>query len=281
MPISGDPHAYRLPTIDLERPHTSRISNRLLGGDLHWAIDRHFADRATAILPELPDLLRLNRRFLALAIKFCADRGIEQFLDLGCGTPIRPMTHELVDNVLPTGRCTYVDIDPVAIAHTQLAVEEHGAPNRHDVLHADLRSSSRLWQTITHDDRLINPHQPVAIIFSDVLHFLPPGTNERTLATYTDLMPPGSYLIATHLSTDGVPAEVVNRLLDLRALYGSIGQPVTIRSTSEFTELLSDLQLVAPGVASAARWCVSPGPALASNALDKTWLAAIAHKPCR
>src|SRR5579863_366522 len=90
-------------------PHPARVYNYLLGGTDNFAADREAAEMSLRFQPEIRDSARGNRRFLRRAVRVMGDAGIRQFLDVGCGLPSSPNTHELV----PGARVAYVDLDPV------------------------------------------------------------------------------------------------------------------------------------------------------------------------
>lgn len=62
----------------------------------------------------------VNRAFLRRAVRFLAQEGITQFLDLGSGIPAVGTTHEVAHTSQPEARVVYVDIDPVAVAHAHV-----------------------------------------------------------------------------------------------------------------------------------------------------------------
>src|SRR5205823_4646110 len=73
--------------VDMDKPSVSRVYDWYRGGAANFAPDRAFGQRVKAILPELHDIALYNCRFLARAVRFCAERGIRQFLDIGSGIP--------------------------------------------------------------------------------------------------------------------------------------------------------------------------------------------------
>jgi len=92
----------------------------LLGGKENYQSDRDVAEVVRAVAPEIPQLLRAQRAFVAWAVRTSAvDRGIDQFIDLGCGLPTHRSTHEVAQGVTPTARVVYVVLDPVVVVHCQ------------------------------------------------------------------------------------------------------------------------------------------------------------------
>ena len=90
---------------------TSRIYDYLLGGKDNFAADREAAERAMAATPTIVPGVRANRRFLGRAVRYMAETGIRQFLDIGTGIPTANNTHEVAQSVAPAARVVYVDND--------------------------------------------------------------------------------------------------------------------------------------------------------------------------
>lgn len=51
---------------------------------------------------------------------FLLDQGIDQFLDIGLGIATAGNVHKIVPTVRPAASVVYVDIDPLAVAHSNL-----------------------------------------------------------------------------------------------------------------------------------------------------------------
>jgi S-adenosyl methyltransferase len=118
----------------------------MLGGYHNFAIDREYAERAEQVLPGVRKIAHANRAFLGRAVQWLADAGIRQFLDIGSGIPTSGNVHEVAERVAPETRVMYVDIDPVAVAHTRAILA--GNP-RIRVLQEDLRKP---WHIVGHPD---------------------------------------------------------------------------------------------------------------------------------
>jgi len=71
-------------------PHIARIYDYWLGGKDNFAADREAAERAMAATPTIVPGVRANRRFLGRAVRYMAESGIRQFLDIGTGIPSAP-----------------------------------------------------------------------------------------------------------------------------------------------------------------------------------------------
>jgi hypothetical protein len=114
----GDPRG-KPEGIDVERPSPARIYDYALGGAHNFAVDRQVADQVLAVYPEMQKGAYANRAFLRRAVQFLVDAGVRQFLDIGSGIPTVGHVHEIAQAAAPESRVVFVDIDPVAVAHSR------------------------------------------------------------------------------------------------------------------------------------------------------------------
>jgi hypothetical protein len=91
------------------------------------------------------------------------------------------------------------------------------------------------------------------------------------VAGLLDALPPGSYLVATHITGDLLPPARA------RACRPLLGERVRCRDRAEFTALFDGLDLVAPGVVPAGQW--RPALGAAPAAFDEVFWAAVGRKP--
>lgn len=122
--------------VDVTVPNAARIWDYLLGGFYNFAVDREHAERMEQVHPGAKQGVFACRAFLGRVVRWLADAGIRQFLDIGSGLPTVGNVHEVAEQVAPEARVMYVDIDPVAVGHTHAILA--GNP-RVGVLQADLR----------------------------------------------------------------------------------------------------------------------------------------------
>src|SRR5690349_16369381 len=99
----------RAARIDPTKPSAARIYDYLIGGKDNYAVDREAAEKLLAVVPDQRVLARANRAFAMRAVRFLAQEGIRQFIDLGTGIPTSPSLHEVVRAVDPSARVVYVD----------------------------------------------------------------------------------------------------------------------------------------------------------------------------
>jgi SAM-dependent methyltransferase len=247
--MTTDP-AWLPADVDATKPSIARIYDHHLGGTFNFPADREAAAQVTAMLPELPDVLRANRAFLRRCVRFLADSGIRNFLDLGSGIPTVGNVHEIAQQADPTARVVYVDYDPVAVAHSRTILAGN---DRATVVQADLRDPVGIMND-PEVRRLLLPDlgEPIALLLSAVLHFIPDDAEAtRVVAGYRDLLPSGSYIAISH---GGRRPQADQRIDDAAQAYSQTVAPVKVRSMAQVTEFFTGLELVEPGVVYCERW---------------------------
>jgi hypothetical protein len=70
----------------------ARIYDYLLGGTHNFPADRDAAHALVQAAPLVPAIARANRAFLRRAVRFLADSGVRQFLDVGSGIVFQART---------------------------------------------------------------------------------------------------------------------------------------------------------------------------------------------
>jgi len=235
-------------TIGPGTAHRARVHDYWLGGRDNFAADREAGDLAAAGFPGLVEEVRSGRAFLARAVRFlAAEAGVTQFLDVGAGLPTAGSTHEVAQSVAPEAMVVYLDNDPVVFAHGRalLASGPHGNTS---FLHADLRDPGMI---VTGAARMLDLAQPVAVVLTSVLQFIPDEADPYQLvATVLDAMPPGSYLVASHPGRDlGATAEA-----SLAGGSGLVDAPVTVRTHGEVSRFFTGLRMLAPGLVTLPAW---------------------------
>ncbi len=219
-----------------------------LGGSHNFAVDREFAEQVTRVMPELPDVLRANRSFLRRAVRYLVDAGIRQFLDLGSGIPTVGNVHEIAQGADPTCRVVYVDVDPIAVAHSRRIL---GPNPLATVVQHDLRDPEAIL-TDPQVTGLLDFTQPVAVLMVAVLHFVP-GTDDPAgiVAGYADAVVPGSYVVISHASAGEMAPE---RSTAAAESYRRDVTEFSLRTREEVTGLFGALEIVDPGVVYVAEW---------------------------
>ncbi|MFB9906871.1 SAM-dependent methyltransferase [Allokutzneria oryzae] len=235
--------------IDLTKPSSARVYDYYLGGSHNFAVDRRQARQAVALWPELPKIMRANRAFLRRAVRHCVSLGVRQFLDIGSGIPSVGNVHELAQRADPACRVVYVDIDPIAVAHSRALLADADTPGAVAV-QADLRKPEQVL-----DDPevrgLVDFDEPVAVLMAAVLQFVSPNDDPAgLLAQYADVLAPGSPLVISHGTSDGRP----DRAREHEALYQRTGTPIWMRTGVEIAGFFSGFRLLDPGLVYLSQW---------------------------
>ncbi|GAA5190992.1 SAM-dependent methyltransferase [Rugosimonospora acidiphila] len=233
--------------IDPTRPSPARIYDYHLGGAHNYAVDRRAAERVTAIMPELPLIIRANRAFLHRAVRSLVDAGIRQFLDLGSGIPTVGNVHQVA---APGSRVVYVDVDSVAVAHAQSLLAGHDDAG---VVRADLRDVPSVLGA-PEVRRLIDFARPVGVLMVAVLHFVPDRDDPAGIvAAYRDAVAPGSYLVVSHGAASEDERAPVTADAAADAYSRSVSE-FTLRTRSQVAGLFAGFELIDPGVVYVNEW---------------------------
>jgi hypothetical protein len=264
-----------LPRLDPNTPTPARIYDYLLGGNHNFAVDREAAQQMIAAFPPLPQVLAAARAFVRRAVRYLAeDRGITQFLDLGSGIPTVRNVHEIAQGASSAARVTYVDIDPVAVAHARTILR--GTRNV-TCTQGDIRDSAAVLADPAIRSNL-SFAQPVAIVLNAVLHFIPgDDVAAKIVEGFTAGAAPGSYLVLLHHTSESDHADEAKA----REIYNTAVQPLIPRSRAQITAFFGGLELVDPGVVLSPLWRPDPSdcPLTAGDTPQYFGYAGVARKP--
>jgi SAM-dependent methyltransferase len=229
--------------VDSSIPNVARMYDYYLGGYHNFAVDREAAEKILAIFPDTPAAARTNRRFLQRAVRHLAEAGVRQFLDIGTGLPTQGNVHEMTD-----GKVVYVDNDPVAVAQARSLVD---GLDRVSVACGDLREPEALLA-----DPAVAGHldfsEPVAILMVSILHFVPDEARPGDLiARLRDATAPGSHLVVSHLTLDGVAAAPASAG---QQVYRQSSAPIVPRTKADIAALFDGYTLLDPGLVRLGDW---------------------------
>jgi SAM-dependent methyltransferase len=240
--------------IDVTVPSVARMYDYLLGGKDNFAADREAAAKLLEIVPDAQQIARDNRDFMVRAVRFLAEAGVTQFIDLGTGIPTSPNVHEIARKVVPNARVVYVDHDPVVLAHSRaLLATDDGVI----AVKADFRDPAAVLAD-PGMNRLIDFGRPTAVLIMSVLHFI--GDDEDPggiVAGFRDRLNPGGYLVISAITSEGMQAGVAAGASDL---YRAAHTPAVARSREQFMEFFVGTELAEPGLVKVADWRPEPGP---------------------
>ncbi|WP_042380953.1 SAM-dependent methyltransferase [Streptacidiphilus melanogenes] len=233
--------------VDLETPNAARVYDYYLGGSHNFEADRRMARQAMEQWPDLPKIMQANRAFLRRSVHYLAAGGFTRFLDIGSGIPTLGPVHEVARELQPDARVVYVDRDPVAVAHSQLMLEEDLLSR---VVQADLTEPDEL---LAQPDvaALLEPGEPVALLLVAVLHFVPDRLHPHALvARLRDALPPGSAMVLCHACREGRPDQVGPH----QDIYARTRTPLTMRGREEIGRFFDGFRLIDPGLVYLTQW---------------------------
>lgn len=235
--------------IDPTVPSVARVYDYLLGGKENYEVDRQVVEMIRTISPEAPLTARTNRAFGRRAVRYIAEQGVRQFVDLGSGIPTtRPAVHETARAVDPSVRVVYVDFDPLAVAHSRaLQSVDRGLAT----ILADIRQPETV---LNHPDvqMLIDFDEPVGVVIFSVLAFVEDAYDPAGIVgQFRQRMAAGSYLANSELSARSKE----NAIARCHVITKEVGFPaVKFRTDHEVLRSFEGLDLVEPGLVEITQW---------------------------
>jgi hypothetical protein len=235
--------------LDTGRPHPARVYDVLLGGKDNFAADRAAAAEGLKVNPNAATAPLQNRAFLRRTVRFLADQGIRQFLDIGTGLPTSPNVHEVAQAADPAARIVYVDKDPIVLTHAR-ALLTSTPEGRTAYVDGDLRHVEEILKDPELQEAF-DLDEPVGVLLFAILHFLDDDAHPyeivRRLMT---ALPRGSYLALSHITADYDPASWA-KFTEVMRRQGITTQ---LRDRGEVAGFFDGLELVDPGVVPILRW---------------------------
>ncbi|CAM5606447.1 MULTISPECIES: SAM-dependent methyltransferase [Streptomyces] len=242
--------------IDISVPSVSRIYDYYLGGSYNFEVDREAARKAMEFMPGLPKIMQANRAFMRRAVRFAVGEGVTQFLDIGSGIPTFGNVHEVARAADPGARVVYVDHDPVAVAHSEAVLAGDEGTG---VVAADLRKPQEILAS-SEVERLIDLNRPVALLLVAILHFVEDEDDPYgAVAELRDALPPGSMLVLTHASYEGIPLSE-ERAKGTVDVYEGIRNPLIMRSRDGIARFFEGYDMVEPGLVPMPLWRPDTAP---------------------
>lgn len=234
----------RVPEVEVNAavPTIARVYDFLLGGKDNFEADRAQARNVLEVYPQAAELVIQARQFQARAVAYAAQQGIGQFLDVGCGLPTAPNTHQTAQAITPDARVVYVDNDAQVLTHARnLLAQSTGVL----ACAGDLAYPAEIlydWRV----RRFLDFHQPLCLILAMTMHFFPPDHAEKITAELTGGLPAGSHVI---MSVVGGDAELGQ---DMARTYTAA--PVYNHGQGGLARFMTGLDLIDPGIVPARQW---------------------------
>ncbi|NVI88459.1 SAM-dependent methyltransferase [Actinomadura sp. BRA 177] len=266
------------PGVDVTVPSPARMYDYILGGSANYAVDREAVKKVRAHMPDLNDAAWANRGFLQRSVRWLAEQGIRQFIDIGAGLPTGNNTHDAVHAVAPDARILYVDNDPLVEIHAKALLEGVAGTA---CITADFRApDGLLGHEVTR--AMIDFTQPVALLLVTVTHFVSDEDDPWGLVRrYVGGLVPGSYVALSAITSD---RQVSEELGEVTAVYARSssggGYP---RPRAEIERLLTGLEIVPPYEGAPAELCYigewgAEDPVAADSDGSRLGYAAVAKK---
>ncbi|MEO3828229.1 SAM-dependent methyltransferase [Actinomadura sp. B10D3] len=229
------------PGVDTTVPSPARMYDYILGGTENYEVDRKAAEAVRTNMPDLEDAAWANRGFLQRSVRWLAEQGIRQFVDIGAGLPTRNNTHEAAQAVAPDTRVLYADNDPMVAAHAKdLLAGSSGTA----FITADFRDPDGL---LGHEEALalIDFTKPVALLLVAVTHFVPDEDDPwGAVQKYMSRLVPGSYLALSSITSERQPDRAVDTVEEVYSRSSS--GAVRVRARADIERFFTGLEIVPP-----------------------------------
>ncbi|HXS64059.1 MAG TPA: SAM-dependent methyltransferase [Streptosporangiaceae bacterium] len=252
-----------IPGINPGVPHPARVYDYFLGGKDNYEADRVAAEAGIKAFPKTAESARAARAFLRRVVRFLAEAGIRQFLDIGTGLPSGENVHQVAQSVASDARIVYADNDPIVLAHAHALLKGR----REGIvayLDADLREPEKI---LAEAAKTLDFAKPIGLLLLGILHnvgdeYDPPGI----VRTLVEALPPGSYLAICHLTADIYPelADFAKALNERQ-----LDAPLVLRDHAQVTSFFDGLDLLEPGVVQLSKW--HPQTEIESAAAAALW----------
>ncbi|MCP2342776.1 SAM-dependent methyltransferase [Actinomadura rupiterrae] len=271
----------RTETVDTTVPHQARIWNFWLGGKENYPVDREVGERVAEVFPEIVEIARVSRIFLARSVRFVAGEcGVRQFLDVGTGLPASDNTHEIAQAIAPESRVVYVDNDPLVLVHARALLTSGHDRGVTTYVDADVRDPRRLIEQAA---ETLDFEQPIALMLLGIMGNVPDEDDPPAIvAQLVDALPSGSWMILNDgtnvlgLPSVGNPDQTA-RAEAIRMYVEAGAQPYYARTPEYLARFFAGLELVEPGIVSTPLWRPDPNPFGEPRPVDA--FAGVARKP--
>ncbi|GIH45662.1 S-adenosyl methyltransferase [Microbispora rosea] len=236
---------YLPPEIDTTKPSIARVYDAFLGGKDNFAVDRAIAMEGMRHFPDRGEGTRNNRAMLFRGVKYMAEQGVDQFLDIGSGLPTMDNTHSVAQRINPAAKVVYVDNDPIVLAHARAILQ---TDERTRVITADMREPEVI---LDHPDveGFLDFSRPIGLLLVAVVHHLADAEDPNGLVdAYKARLAPGSYMQLTHFCS------CAPEMRELEAVLLQMLGTGRARDMPEIARFFAGLDLVEPGVVHVPEW---------------------------
>ncbi|GAA3211583.1 SAM-dependent methyltransferase [Actinocorallia longicatena] len=257
--------------IDITTPSFARVYDYFLGGKDNFASDRAVADMVLQLVPEAPVVAQGNRIAIERAVRWMAEQGITQFVDIGSGLPTASNVHQYAKDANPDSKVVYIDNDPIVLAHGRALLTEDGVAR---FIQGDLYDAEKIFSDPLLTE-LVDPSKPVGVILAAIIHHVPDENGPRDVVRRLQShLAPGSFVMLTHLHDlqDDPRVEEAKKILQ-SGLGGSI-----FRSKEQVLSFMDGLTVLDPGVDFTTSWRPDGPSGPLEHELHKQMVAVLGRK---
>ncbi|MBO3745458.1 SAM-dependent methyltransferase [Streptosporangiaceae bacterium NEAU-GS5] len=252
MADGHNPRADLASRIQPEVPHAARIWNYWMGGKDNFEADRAAGDAVAAVYPDIVTMAKQSRKFLIRAVRYLAEAGVSQYLDIGTGLPTMQNTHEIAQSIIPSARVLYVDNDPLVLVHARALLVNTTPEGVTTYVEGDYHDPG---QIIADARNVLDFTQPIAVMFMGVLGYVEDLSLVKSIVSQTlEPLPSGSRLVMWDGTSTG---DAVSEGADKLAESGAV--PYYLRTLDQLAECFEGLEMVEPGLAPISTWHLDPG----------------------
>jgi hypothetical protein len=227
-----------------DEPNIARVWDFLLGGKDNFAEDRELAEKIIQIYPRTPVLARDARNFQCRLATTLARQpyNVAQFIDIGCGLPTQPNTHETVQAIRDDATVVYVDNDPMVLSHARSILAKGKGVT---IFGGDIAYPSEILYDST-VRKALDFSRPIGVFLLMVMHFYEVKQARKIVAEIINAVPFGSYLAVSIARGDPAIGAQMEHTYTPAHVYN--------HSTGDLTKILDGLDLIEPGMTEATRW---------------------------
>jgi len=236
------------------RQDRARLWNLMLGGNEAYEQDRLVLGKLREIAPDVERLAINEAEFIERAWRFVVGvRGIDQVIY--CGAPLTP---EHPPHTAAWEAVALRQLERVVYVEPDMLLAAKGAGYLADrlatVLRADLMDLEDAVERINRSGE-IRWDEPVAVVAPGVLHWLGDDAARAWMRDLSDLVAPGSHLVASHFLDPELDSSVVliEQLLQVFDRTGTLSGGF-FRRRAAIEQLFDGWELVRPGVIPAQGW---------------------------
>ncbi|MFJ6140719.1 SAM-dependent methyltransferase [Kitasatospora sp. NPDC092286] len=228
------------------------MADQLAGGNHHNARRNLTAAQALdALVNGIGAAARDAHLFKVAVVRSAADLGIEQILNLGCGTPREPTLADVARRAGRPACVVHVENDPLTAGYGRALLETDG--NTVTVEAACLSVAALDHPAVRGH---IDLDRPVCLLLVAAAHTAPLASLRELVFALAERLAPGSLFAVSQWTTDNAATRwMVNDFL-YEQTHGTAG---TVRSTEEVSAAFEPHLLLGPPPGPVIRWQPAPG----------------------